>query len=764
MAALKPRDIIQGNPPSPINQPIPALLVDWMQEQESLAAGGGLSYVDGTVAALQARIGTADGEFGLVLSAASEAGVYERVSGVWTKVASIPAIFTESLAAIEATASAAAALVSQNESADSETNAATSASTAATEADNASIAALAAGAAIYSDTTVGLAATSNDDLFFVPAAGILKLYENQSGVAVEQVSTPLINRREPVDYSALIADTSLTYVLGKAGTVEAGDPVKTQKESFRYTAAASGAADHHVETAGGVKLKALPDAHGAISLAALGLTVSTTDIQPLLIKAATIAKKIIVPFNVAAYTMTSQWVGSDVELVFEPGARISFDLVTGGMDLFGVTLRNAHFTSPYSLTLDNYTASITHASDGREVRLGPDCVVDGYYHEFATRGINVTAGYNISLRNIKCRNLRHYKGWGAAVHVSGVGSYNIRGDGFDFEGCDRGCEVESGARSVWLDNGRQKDTGPNGYTGQPGDYAPYTFVLDVHSHDGEGACINVNYRNWEIVNCQAAISCVRSNGTDGNDLPRSCSWRDIRITGRVGTASYPSVFIQGINCHAKHISLGTGGGITSQHRVVFGPASEGCSVEELYASSYALPLITDEATNYGTKIGKIVPENPDVGSGYLIDIAGANATIDGPTLLSIGGATLTGLVRFQSTADRGRIKSLDYYVATTDTPAENIVVDGAGDVQITGVIGSNFASSPPIDIKLTGAAARCNIQANNLNRAAGTAIDLGASTQRCLVTGNVIATSTATIDDVGTDNTIIHDQRGNVFA
>jgi hypothetical protein len=54
--------------------------------------------------------------------------------------------------------------------------------------------------------------------------------------------------------SALIADTSLTYAPALPGTVVAGDYVQTRKEGFAYQVAASGASDHHVTTAGGVKL------------------------------------------------------------------------------------------------------------------------------------------------------------------------------------------------------------------------------------------------------------------------------------------------------------------------------------------------------------------------------------------------------------------------------------------------------------------------------------------------------------------------------
>jgi len=56
----------------------------------------------------------------------------------------------------------------------------------------------------------------------------------------------------------LLADTTLTYTAATPTTVVTGDYVVTRKDGFTYEVAASGAADHHVTTAGGVKLYVLP--------------------------------------------------------------------------------------------------------------------------------------------------------------------------------------------------------------------------------------------------------------------------------------------------------------------------------------------------------------------------------------------------------------------------------------------------------------------------------------------------------------------------
>ena len=114
MVALLPQTIMMGNPPAEGHQPSKADLADWMQETESLAAGGGLSYVNSSLADLALRSGVADGEFALVLNTETEAGVYERGGGAWLKVADIPAIFLESMAAVQAQGFAQAAQASKD--------------------------------------------------------------------------------------------------------------------------------------------------------------------------------------------------------------------------------------------------------------------------------------------------------------------------------------------------------------------------------------------------------------------------------------------------------------------------------------------------------------------------------------------------------------------------------------------------------------------------------------------------------------------------
>ncbi len=125
MVALTPEGVLYGNPPRSAHAPERDDFLAWMRATESLAGSGSLTSFNETLAVLQARPAVADGKFALVISDAEEAGVYERVAGDWQKVAGLPAIFTESLAAVRAEAArdlaqtyAAAANASRQEAAE----------------------------------------------------------------------------------------------------------------------------------------------------------------------------------------------------------------------------------------------------------------------------------------------------------------------------------------------------------------------------------------------------------------------------------------------------------------------------------------------------------------------------------------------------------------------------------------------------------------------------------------------------------------------
>jgi len=137
----------------------------------------------------------------------------------------------------------------------------TDALTAATAADaaTANLAALAAGAPLFASLADGEAATASGDVFMVSTTPGVAVYENSSGSGsfLGWLGELLFGNA-----AELIASTLTGYSTGQA--------IRTREDGFSYIVAASGATDHHVTTAGGVKLYVKPGASGRYNIKAFG--------------------------------------------------------------------------------------------------------------------------------------------------------------------------------------------------------------------------------------------------------------------------------------------------------------------------------------------------------------------------------------------------------------------------------------------------------------------------------------------------------------
>ncbi|MCB1330455.1 MAG: hypothetical protein KDK28_13935 [Maritimibacter sp.] len=118
------------------------------------------------------------------------------------------------------------------------------------------------------------------------------------------------------DAPTLIADTDLTYVPDQNGTVTEGVKIVTQSEGFGYAVAAPEATDHHVATAGGVKLYVLPGSDGRANIRAFGATgIAGDDQDAAMVAAAAFPAPVAFPKGTYDFSTNlspvSEWVGID---------------------------------------------------------------------------------------------------------------------------------------------------------------------------------------------------------------------------------------------------------------------------------------------------------------------------------------------------------------------------------------------------------------------------------------------------------------------
>ena len=114
--------------------------------------------------------------------------------------------------------------------------------------------------AFIDEMNAGVAATAADRVQTgldraVTAADRVQTGLDRSASAASAAQAALYDGPRFDDFAAVVADTVLSYTVGAGKTVVAvGSYVLTSKGGFAYQVAASGATDHHVTTAGGVKL------------------------------------------------------------------------------------------------------------------------------------------------------------------------------------------------------------------------------------------------------------------------------------------------------------------------------------------------------------------------------------------------------------------------------------------------------------------------------------------------------------------------------
>jgi hypothetical protein len=205
--------------------------------------------------------------------------------------------------------------------------------------------------------------------------------------------------------TALLADTVLTYLPSTAASVTAGDYVLT-RDGHRYIVAASGAADHHQITAGGVKLYVQSEAQGfnvrAFGAVANGITSVNSAVTAAQTAATSASASLVFPAGTYAVSANLTFT---VPVRMEPGAVLT--IATGATVAFNAGF-DANKQRVFTLT---GTASVTF--DGATTTKG--------FPEWwgAVTGSAAAAAGNVTAINAALVALSHTELQGADYWVNG---------------------------------------------------------------------------------------------------------------------------------------------------------------------------------------------------------------------------------------------------------------------------------------------------------------------------------------------------------
>ena len=283
------------------------------------------------------------------------------------------------------------------------------------------------------------------------------------------------------DVAALLADTGLVATTGSI--------VRTRSEGFAYSVAASGASDHDLVTAGGVKLYVLPDAKGTRAIEAFGLlstppqvaaAISTalgslTDGQSLVQIAAsytTDAVAKVVAVSGIAVRLNLVFSGTGANAAFSlngaTNSLIDVSVDAGGASVHGVRLDNCGYsTVPRSCRISNINGT-SQVVAGLFLRDCPDMIVEPVISSvtgngnYAVRGVMVsdqTISHNASRISPVLNNITVATG-GAVDDADGVYAENsvsnhyggIQCIGGTYNNCQKRNIKISSARPVIRDN------------------------------------------------------------------------------------------------------------------------------------------------------------------------------------------------------------------------------------------------------------------------------------------------------------------------
>lgn len=228
--------------------------------------------------------------------------------------------------------------------------------------------------------------------------------------------------------------------------------------------------------------------------------------------------------------------------------------------------------------------------------------------------------------------------------ISRKKSVDVQFVGLMAERTDRLTENELGAENVKYLGGYGRDIFPNGYTGQPVDYAQYCFVLDLgHTHLDFGRVRNVTMENWYLENVGGFITALGYD--DGTNTVSNVSVKSVRVRGfhdaNFTTNGYNPItvdFARGVTIEDVTVD---GAPTLHPYFIRVGPASKELTIKNLRLGTNVwnekVAQVQAGATNFTLQGGAI--STSSTASGSLLDNTGVGTRVEDVRFENIKTAT-----------------------------------------------------------------------------------------------------------------------------
>lgn len=241
------------------------------------------------------------------------------------------------------------------------------------------------------------------------------------------------------------------------------------------------------------------------------------------------------------------------------------------------------------------TDSTNFSDYQRAVKVNSDVRIGAVWVSDLAGGIDIYQSENVHIGFLHGRNIRSRLGQAAVWHPKQ--STNCWVGHLDAKDCDRAAEPEWSVLNSGVLSFRLESIYPNGYSGQPGGYATYSFVLSVHSHPTEGRCAGIFYGDGLVKDCLSAIN-VAASYIVGTPAPESAYPADVRFghvtieSPRAGRIPVELVGI-GVRMASLRFTGTAGAGLTQMIQLGY------ANVDNLARSQVIESLIAEDASFTG---------------------------------------------------------------------------------------------------------------------------------------------------------------------